>query len=191
MSNALRMPKNPEWCKSLSEQMKSGAELMAKGTMTQKQIAAQMGISENTITNWKHNPIWIQYVNYLANMNVMESALRLKSLSTEAVNTLGNLLSSENDFIKMRAVEQILNRVGIKDLISMESAQKEEKKTDIESVRNRFNQILESEKADQNIIDITDFTAFTVAPNNSNQIPRDNPSENEAEVVVDEGDNDE
>ena len=82
----------------LSEKQMQCINLMVIENKTQKQIAKELKITEQTICNWKKD-------KELENFG---------SLAVEAQKELKKLLKSNNEYIKMQAVKDILDRAGYK-----------------------------------------------------------------------------
>ena len=81
--------------------------LMVIENKTQKQIAKELKISEQTICNWKKDK---EFKNEIEK-NIKEN---FGSLAVEAQKELKKLLKSNNEYIKMQAVKDILDRAGYK-----------------------------------------------------------------------------
>ncbi len=89
---------------------------MLDGSMNQKQIAAEIKVTEQTIINWKKNE------DFQALQFKMERD-KLKSFVPKAMKTLVSLLNAESDTVRFYASRDILDRAGHKavDEIKMES----------------------------------------------------------------------
>lgn len=82
-------------------------ELMVEGRMTQKQIAEQLDVTENTISNWKKNDEF---------MSEYREALKssIDSVAAEAFETQRKLLKSRSDMVRYMTSKDILDRAGFK-----------------------------------------------------------------------------
>ena len=81
--------------------------LMINTNKTQKQIAKEIEVSEKTICEWKKQK---EFKNEIEK-NIKEN---FGSLAVEAQKELKKLLKSNNEYIKMQAVKDILDRAGYK-----------------------------------------------------------------------------
>jgi hypothetical protein len=142
----------PKWSGSLSEVQLRGAELMATGKYSQKQIAEQLKITEQTISRrWKHNSIFLRYVDYLTTQTTLDAALAVKGLTMQAIEVYSDLMTNGSDSIKLRVAQDVLNRAGIKDLkfdLLPKDGDGEDKK-DVDAIKKRLLAIVESETADR------------------------------------------
>ena len=91
----------------LSEKQIQCINLMVIENKTQKQIAKELNITEQTICNWKKDK---EFKNEIEK-NIKEN---FGSLAVEAQKELKKLLKSNNEYIKMQAVKDILDRAGYK-----------------------------------------------------------------------------
>lgn len=144
----------PSWTSALTDNQIKGAELMALGKYTQKQVAKIVGVEEQTISRrWKHNPVFMQYLDYLTTQNTLDSALRVKGLTLEAIEVYSQLLKNPNPNVRFRVAKDVLDRAGVKDLkfdLLPKDGDNQEKK-DYEALKKRLLAIVESEKADEGI----------------------------------------
>ena len=91
----------------LSEKQMQCINLMVIENKTQKQIAKELKITEQTICNWKKDK---EFKNEIE-QNIKEN---FGSLAVEAQKELKKLLKSNNEYIKMQAVKDVLDRAGYK-----------------------------------------------------------------------------
>jgi transcriptional regulator with XRE-family HTH domain len=144
----------PHWSSVLNENQLKGAELMALGKYTQKKIAEILGVEEQTISRrWKHNPVFMQYVDYLTTQNTLDSALRVKGLTLEAIDVYSALLKNPNPNVRFRVAKDVLDRAGVKDLkfdLLPKDGDTKDKK-DYETLKKRLLAIVESEEAGDGI----------------------------------------
>jgi len=80
---------------------------MAIENKTQKQIAKELKVTEQTICNWKKDK---EFKNEIEK-NIKEN---FGSLALDAQKELKKLLKSSNEYIRIQAVKDILDRAGYK-----------------------------------------------------------------------------
>lgn len=93
--------------KMLTAKQEACIELMVEGKLTQKKIASQIKVTEQTICGWKKNDEF---------MAEYESRLkkRIKSSAAKAFQTMSGLLEAKNDMVRLQAAKDILDRSGFK-----------------------------------------------------------------------------
>lgn len=91
----------------LSEKQQKCVILMITTNKTQKQIANEIQISENSICEWKKDQEFKNEIQKQMKEN-------FGSLAVEAQKELKNLLKSKNESVKMQAIKDILDRAGYK-----------------------------------------------------------------------------
>lgn len=82
-------------------------EFMVEGTMTQKQMAEKLNVTQNTISNWKKNDEYMTEYNTALKSSINEVAAK-------AFKTQKELLSSHNDMVRYMVSKDILDRAGFK-----------------------------------------------------------------------------
>ena len=89
----------------LSAKQKKCIELMALGTLSQKEIAKEIKITEQTLCNWKKDEEF---------MSELETRVRtsIRSLAAKALNTQTNLLSAKSEMVRYMVSKDILDRAG-------------------------------------------------------------------------------
>jgi DNA-binding XRE family transcriptional regulator len=89
-------------------------ELMALGSMTQKQIAEQLGVTEHTICDWKKNDDVTVEIDSLIRKSIRSSAAKALRVHTE-------LLDAKNEMVRYLVAKDILDRAGYKpeDIIKL------------------------------------------------------------------------
>ena len=70
---------------------------------TQTALAEQLGVTEVTLSNWKHNPELWEYRDKLLRQTG-------KDLVPEALKKVGELLASDNSKVALEAAKDILSR---------------------------------------------------------------------------------
>lgn len=83
-------------------------ELMLTGSFTQKEIAEEIGVTEQTITNWKKKDEFAQEYNAALKKRInLHAAVAFKT-ETEL------LKSADSDSVRLNAAKDILDRAGFK-----------------------------------------------------------------------------
>lgn len=91
----------------LTEKQKKCIILMITTNKTQKQIAKEIQISENSICEWKKDKEFKDELQRQMREN-------FGSLAVEAQKELKKLLKSKNENVKMQAIKDVLDRAGYK-----------------------------------------------------------------------------
>jgi transcriptional regulator with XRE-family HTH domain len=91
--------KNSKWQKCI--------EMMILGNMTQKQIAEELHVSENTISSWKKNENFVS--EYTA---ALKSSM--KEVAAKAFLTETKLLNARSEMVRLLTAKDILDRAGFK-----------------------------------------------------------------------------
>jgi transposase len=101
----------------LNKKQKKCLELMAMGELTQREIAKQIDISEETISRWKRNSEFASELDALIRISI-------RSLAAKAFKTQTNLLNAKSEMVRFLAAKDILDRAGFKpdDKIKFEGA---------------------------------------------------------------------
>ena len=91
----------------LKAKQKKCIELLIDSKMTQIEIAEQLQISDQTISNWKKNEEFI---------DEYEKANRdaIKYLTAKARQKINDLLNANNEQVQLAAAKDILDRAGYK-----------------------------------------------------------------------------
>ena len=118
----------------LSEKQIQCINLMVIENKTQKQIAKELNITEQTICNWKKDK---EFKNE-REKNIKEN---FGSLALDAQKELKKLLKSNNEYIKMQAVKDILDRAGYKPVERREIKDDTEKTKKIDAISDILNQM--------------------------------------------------
>lgn len=83
-------------------------ELMLTGNFTQKEIAEEIGVTEQTITNWKKKDEFAEEYNAALKKQIhLHAAVAFKT-ETEL------LRSADSDSVRLNAAKDILDRAGFK-----------------------------------------------------------------------------
>ena len=91
----------------MNDKQEKCINLMITTNKTQKQIAKEIEVSEKTICEWKKQKEFKAEIE----KNIKEN---FSLLALEAQKELKKLLKSNNEYIKMQAVKDILDRAGYK-----------------------------------------------------------------------------
>lgn len=91
----------------LTSKQRKCVELMAVGEHTQKSIAVQIKITEQTICAWKKNPEFMAELEALIRIGI-------QSLAAKAFRTQRDLLDANNEMVRFIASKDILDRAGYK-----------------------------------------------------------------------------
>lgn len=91
----------------LNPKQKKCIELLACGDQTQREIAKELHVTENTICNWKKNDEFkIAYETALKN--------NIKDVAAMAFQTEKKLLKARSEMVRLMAAKDILDRAGFK-----------------------------------------------------------------------------
>lgn len=82
-------------------------ELFVESKKSQKEIAKELRVTENTISNWKKNEEFMEeYTDAIRN--------RIKYVSAKAFQKEVKLLSAEDEKVQFWAAKDLLDRAGFK-----------------------------------------------------------------------------
>ena len=118
----------------LSEKQIQCINLMVIENKTQKQIAKELNITEQTICNWKKDK---EFKNEI-DKNIKEN---FGSLALDAQKELKKLLKSNNEYIKIQVIKDILDRAGYKPVERREIKDDTEKTKKIDAISDILNQM--------------------------------------------------
>jgi len=88
-------------------------ELLAEGELTQKEIAKQVQVSEQTICSWKKNKEFIAEYDGLMRVYI-------QSFAAKAFQTQRSLLNAKSEMVRYMTAKDILDRAGYKPTDKME-----------------------------------------------------------------------
>lgn len=91
----------------LSPEQVECLDLMINSKLSQKQIAKQIKMSEQTICNWKKDAEFMAQYNKLLRSS-------LQSVAGKAVRTLVSLLDADSEQVRLNAAKDVLDRAGFK-----------------------------------------------------------------------------
>ncbi|MCM1286559.1 MAG: phBC6A51 family helix-turn-helix protein [Acetobacter sp.] len=92
----------------LTKKQKHALELLIEGELNQKEIAAEVKVSEQTIVNWKKKDEFMNTYNDAVRHNIKLAAG--KALKRE----LQLLKKADSDSVSLNAAKDILDRAGFK-----------------------------------------------------------------------------
>lgn len=118
----------------LSEKQIECIRKMLTENKTQKQIAKELKITEQTICNWKQDK---EFKNII-DENIKEN---FGSLAIDAQKELKKLLKSKNEYIRIQVVKDILDRAGYKPVERREIKDDTEKTKKINAISDILNQM--------------------------------------------------
>ena len=108
--------------------------LIVTTNKTQKQIAKEIEVSEKTICEWKKQKEFKDAID----KNIKEN---FSSLALDAQKELKKLLKSNNEYIRIQAVKDILDRAGYKPVEKREIKDDTEKTKKIDAISSILNQM--------------------------------------------------
>lgn len=118
----------------MNEKQEKCINLMITTNKTQKQIAKEIEVSEKTICEWKKQKEFRDEID----KNIKEN---FASIAIEAQRELKKLLKSNNEYIKIQAVKDILDRAGYKPIERREIKDDTEKTKKIDAISEILNQM--------------------------------------------------
>lgn len=104
----------------LTAKQKRCVQLMVVGEYTQKQIAEQVKVSQQTICTWKKDPEFMAAYESLLKNNI-------QSMAAKAFQTHTKLLAAKSEMVRYMAAKDILDRAGYKptDKVDIDSTDME------------------------------------------------------------------
>ena len=90
-----------------SENMKKGIVLMVRTSLTQREIAKELKVNENTVSQWKKDKEFDELRQH-------EERAFLGDLAAEALRTMKGLLNAKSELVRYNAASDILDRTGYK-----------------------------------------------------------------------------
>jgi len=85
--------------------------LATKPLLSIKEVAAQLGVTDRTVRNWRVNPRFRQAVNEARGELVSTALAGLQHASMEAVGVLREALGSGNEHARLRAADLLLGHL--------------------------------------------------------------------------------
>lgn len=118
----------------MNDKQEKCINLMITTNKTQKQIAKEIEVSEKTICEWKKQKEFKDEID----KNIKEN---FGSLAIDAQKELKKLLKSNNEYIRIQAVKDILDRAGYKPVEKREIKDDTEKTKKIDAISSILNQM--------------------------------------------------
>lgn len=118
----------------MTDKQEKCINLMVTTNKTQKQIAKEIEVSEKTICEWKKQKEFKDAID----KNIKEN---FSSLALDAQKELKKLLKSKNEYIRIQAVKDILDRAGYKPVEKREIKDDTEKTKKIDAISSILNQM--------------------------------------------------
>ena len=91
----------------LTPKQRKAVELLASGQYTQKEVAALVKVSEQTVSTWKKNILFMAEYDRLMRQ-------QFQTMAAKAFKTQTALLDSENDMVRYLAAKDLMDRGGFK-----------------------------------------------------------------------------
>lgn len=80
---------------------------MVRTSLTQREIASELDVSEETISRWKKRDDFEE-------LKIVEEREFLKSLTSKSIKTMEKLLDAKSELVRFNAAKDILDRTGHK-----------------------------------------------------------------------------
>lgn len=91
------------------------AALLAKG-IPGKEVAAQIGVTPETISRWHQNPHFQAYTNQVRYAMLEKAVEDMRLLAADAVKTVKDvMLNSESDAARIKAAAMVFQHTGMTD----------------------------------------------------------------------------
>ncbi len=98
----------------LSAKQRKCIELLVQGELSQKEIAEEIKVSEQTICNWKKNDEFrSEYDNLMR--------VCIQSFAAKAFQTQKRLLNAKSEMVRYMVSKDILDRAGYKPIEKIEA----------------------------------------------------------------------
>jgi len=118
----------------LTDKQEKCLKLMVSTNKTQKQIANEIEVSEKTICEWKKQKEFKDEIDKSIKEN-------FGSLAIDAQKELKKLLKSNNEYIRIQAVKDILDRAGYKPIEKREIKDDTEKTKKLDAISDILTQM--------------------------------------------------
>lgn len=93
----------------MSNNYEKGITLMVRTTMTQREIAKELDVTEETVSRWKKR------VDF-EKLKMEEERNFLGDLSGKSIQTMEKLLNARSELVRFNAAKDILDRTGHKPI---------------------------------------------------------------------------
>lgn len=91
----------------LNIRQRLAAQLLSSG-MTVEATAKRVGIDRTTLSKWRKNSNFNEYISALLAQNEHDAAQTLQALKLKAIERLSDLIDSKNHSVALRAIEAVL-----------------------------------------------------------------------------------
>lgn len=91
----------------LNIRQRLAAQFLSSG-LTVEATAKRIGIDRTTLSKWRKNPAFNDYISALLEQNEADSNQTLKALKLKAVERLSDLIGSKSHSVALRAIETVL-----------------------------------------------------------------------------------
>lgn len=118
----------------MTDKQEKCINLIITTNKTQKQIAKEIEVSEKTICEWKKQKEFKENMQKVIQEN-------FSSLAIEAQKELSKLLKSKNEYIRIQAIKDILDRAGYKPIEKREIKDDTEKAKKIDAISDILTQM--------------------------------------------------
>jgi hypothetical protein len=98
---------NPDKTRQLSIEQMKAIELLAQGQSVNT-VAQSVGVSSQTIYDWRHDPLFIAELNHQRSRLWSEAQERLRSLANEAIDVLEDQLASDGPKVALSAARYVM-----------------------------------------------------------------------------------
>lgn len=102
----------------LSAKQMKAVELFVSLDLTKTEVAKQLNVSCQTVTNWWHNEEFTEAI-HKANIK------RFERVANKAAKKMEDLIDSKNEGIAFAAAREVLNKAGYKEVEKVENTNKE------------------------------------------------------------------
>ncbi|MCS8562725.1 hypothetical protein EFJ78_02040 [Pediococcus pentosaceus] len=90
---------------TMSPKKQKAIELMFNAKLSQKDIADEVGVHETTLSKWKHDDDYKEYMEKYARETISRS-------SGKALGTMIGLLNARSELVRFNAAKDLLDRAG-------------------------------------------------------------------------------
>lgn len=98
----------------MSSKQQTAIRLMVATNLTQREIAKELDVREETISRWKRSDAFKEKMK-------AEQDKYLHELTAPAMRTIKELLNSHSDYVRLQSAQDILDRTGYKATDKLEA----------------------------------------------------------------------
>lgn len=110
----------------LSKKQLKAAKLIAEGNMTIDEIAKECDVSDRTIYRWKKQEEFLQAIHDFEEEIKEDIKHKLIGMSPKALKEFEKLLSARSEMVRLHAIKDLLDRIGLKPVERQEIDNKHE-----------------------------------------------------------------